>query len=57
MTAAEDLEEAVGCVVAALQPAADADWSVRAGTIEWSCRQTAEHIGQAQLHWASQVAL
>jgi hypothetical protein len=57
MTAADDLEEAVGCVVAALQPALDADWSVRAGVIEWSCRQTAEHIGQAQLHWASQLAV
>ncbi|MEU4192571.1 maleylpyruvate isomerase N-terminal domain-containing protein [Kribbella sp. NPDC026611] len=57
MTAAEDLESAVGCLVDALKPAVDADWSVRAGTIEWSCRETAEHIGQAHLHWASQLAV
>ncbi|NIK58167.1 hypothetical protein [Kribbella shirazensis] len=57
MVTAGDVESATECVVQALLPAADADWGVRAGTIEWSCRTTAEHIGQAQLHWASQLAV
>jgi uncharacterized protein (TIGR03083 family) len=54
---ASDVETATGCVVEALRPAVDADWAVPAGTIEWSCRKTAEHIGQANLHWASQLAV
>jgi uncharacterized protein (TIGR03083 family) len=54
---ADDVEVATECVVEALRPAVDADWAVPAGTIEWSCRKTAEHIGQAALHWASQLAV
>lgn len=44
-------------MIGALRPAVDADWAVPAGSIEWSCRATAEHIGQAHLHWASQLAV
>ncbi|TCC08695.1 maleylpyruvate isomerase N-terminal domain-containing protein [Kribbella soli] len=57
MVTAGDVEVATDCVVGALRPVVDADWGVRAGTIEWSCRKTAEHIGQAHLHWASQLAV
>ncbi len=57
MVTAGDVEVATECVVGALRPAVEADWGVRAGTIEWSCRKTAEHIGQAHLHWASQLAV
>ncbi|MFI5698324.1 maleylpyruvate isomerase N-terminal domain-containing protein [Kribbella sp. NPDC051586] len=57
MDKAEDLEVAVDCVVDALRPAVEADWDVPAGSIEWTCRATAEHIGQAHLHWASQLAV
>ncbi|WP_427891404.1 maleylpyruvate isomerase N-terminal domain-containing protein [Kribbella sp. GL6] len=57
MLTADDVETATDCVVEALRPAVDADWGVPAGSIEWSCRKTAEHIGQANLHWASQLAV
>ncbi|MFF0341932.1 maleylpyruvate isomerase N-terminal domain-containing protein [Kribbella sp. NPDC004875] len=57
MVTAEDLEVATDCVVDALRPATDADWSVPAGSLEWSCRDTAQHIGQAHLHWASQLVV
>jgi uncharacterized protein (TIGR03083 family) len=57
MVSADDLETAAECVIQTLRPAVDADWTVPAGGLEWSCRQTAEHIGQAHLHWASQLAV
>ncbi|MFG1621604.1 maleylpyruvate isomerase N-terminal domain-containing protein [Kribbella sp. NPDC049227] len=57
MITADDLESAVDGLVQALRPAVDADWNVPAGSIEWTCRATAEHLGQAKLHWASQLAV
>ena len=57
MVTADDLETAVRCLVTALRPAVDADWDTPAGSIDWTCRATAEHIGQAHLHWASQLAV
>jgi len=35
----------------------DQDWSILADGLEWSCRQTLEHIPSAQLFYASQLAL
>lgn len=32
------------------------DWSVNAGELEWSCRQTLEHIPNAQMFYACQLA-
>lgn len=54
---ADDIDAAVICVLDALRPAVDEDWDVPAGTLEWTCRDTAEHIGQAHMHWASQLAV
>ena len=45
MVTADDLEAALSSMVATLNPATDRDWSVRAGTLEWDCWHTAEHIG------------
>jgi len=39
----DDLEQLTTCVADAWTSAADRDWSVPAGRLEWSCTQTAEH--------------
>lgn len=39
----DDLNLLSACVAAAWSAGADRDWSVRAGTLEWSCTQTADH--------------
>ena len=39
-----------------LRPLADRDWSVRAGTLDWSCRETLAHIGHDLLAYAAQLA-
>ena len=42
---ADDLDSVISCVMSGLLPITDRDWSVRAGTLEWDCWHTAEHIG------------
>jgi len=54
---ADGLDAAVSDVVAALRPAAGRDWSVRAGDLDWDCWHTAEHIGDALLSYAVQLAV
>ncbi len=39
----EDLDELTRLVVEAWRSGSDRDWSVPAGTLEWSCLRTAEH--------------
>jgi hypothetical protein len=39
----------------ALEPVLDADWSVTAGDLEWTCRHTAGHISDDLFSYASQV--
>jgi len=41
----------------ALSDLVDLDWSTRAGELDWSCRQTLEHIPMTNLFYASQLAL
>jgi hypothetical protein len=45
---------AVGC--AALAPAVDADWSVPARDLEWSCHRTLQHMAEAPLFHATHLA-
>jgi hypothetical protein len=39
----EDLDDLTRVVAGAWRSGADRDWSARAGTLEWSCLQTADH--------------
>ncbi|WP_149552938.1 GNAT family N-acetyltransferase [Streptomyces marokkonensis] len=51
------MEEAVAHCVATLGAVADRDWAgVRAGRLEWSCRETAEHIASDLIAYAGQIA-
>ncbi|MPY34810.1 GNAT family N-acetyltransferase [Streptomyces adustus] len=53
----KQVEEAVAGCVAALGKAVDADWTaVKAGRLEWDCRQTATHMAGALLAYAGQLA-
>src|ERR1700735_5556933 len=52
---AGDVDAAIACVMSGLLPLTDRDWSVRAGTLEWDCRHTAEHIGDCLLSYAWQL--
>jgi len=51
------VEEATAEMVAVLTPQADADWHVRAGSLEWSCWETAAHVAHDLLAYAGQVAV
>lgn len=42
--------------VAAMRVAADSDWSVRAGTLVWTCWQTANHLVDVVYSYAFEVA-
>ncbi|MBG0562425.1 maleylpyruvate isomerase N-terminal domain-containing protein [Actinoplanes aureus] len=52
---ADHVEAAKTAMLAALTPAAEADWGVAAGTLEWSCRETAAHIAHDLLAYATQL--
>ena len=49
------LAVAAGCR-AALEGALDADWSVRAGDLDWTCRRTLDHMLDTLLHYAAHFA-
>jgi len=53
----EDVKAAAAVCREALSNFVDLDWSVRAGGLDWTCRQTLEHMPQTQLSYASQLAL
>lgn len=56
-TGAHQLEEAVASCLAVLRTATDRDWDgVKAGRLEWSCRDTAEHIAGDLISYAGQLA-
>ncbi len=51
------MEEAVADCVAALGAVVDRDWTgVRAGRLEWDCRETAVHIASDLIAYAGQLA-
>lgn len=52
---ADDVTAAVAAAVAALSPAVDADWSARAGDLEWTCWETAEHVADDLFFYAAQL--
>ena len=54
---AGDLDAAIACIMSGLLPLTDRDWSVRAGSLEWNCWHTAEHIGDCLLSYAWQLAV
>jgi enamine deaminase RidA (YjgF/YER057c/UK114 family) len=51
-----DLHSTLTLVVAELRRHTAADWDVPAGTLAWSCRDTAAHIAHDLLAYAGQVA-
>ncbi|MET9149484.1 GNAT family N-acetyltransferase [Streptomyces sp. NPDC004042] len=53
----EQVERAVADAVAMLRTVVDREWDgVRAGRLEWDCRQTAEHVAGDLLAYAGQLA-
>ncbi|MCC9686678.1 GNAT family N-acetyltransferase [Streptomyces sp. MNU103] len=51
------MEAAVAHSVAALGAVTDRDWAgVRAGRLEWTCRETAEHVAGDLIGYATQLA-
>ncbi len=52
----EDVRAAAAAFRETLSSAVDLDWSVRAGGLDWTCRQTLEHIPNTQISYASQLA-
>ncbi|MFE9423924.1 maleylpyruvate isomerase N-terminal domain-containing protein [Kitasatospora sp. NPDC006697] len=51
-----DVDQAVRATLALLAPHSGADWSVPAGSLTWSCRETAAHIAHDLLAYAAQLA-
>ncbi|MGW0998965.1 hypothetical protein [Streptomyces sp. NPDC002520] len=52
---AADVERAVRLAVSALRRAEGADWSVRAGSLEWDCWETVEHLADDLFSYAVQL--
>ena len=48
----ESVQAAAAAVVAALQPGIDADWSVKAGDLDWSVDRTISHMTGASARYA-----
>ncbi|MFH0174827.1 maleylpyruvate isomerase N-terminal domain-containing protein [Streptomyces cacaoi] len=52
---ADDVQEAVRSAVAALRGAEAADWDAKAGSLDWSCRETVEHLADDLFAYAAQL--
>ncbi|WP_395571780.1 hypothetical protein [Streptomyces sp. BK79] len=52
---ADDLDLAVRLAVALLREAPAAAWDTRAGTLEWTCWETVEHLGDDLFAYAAQL--
>lgn len=52
---ADDLAATVAGCVGALHAGLDADWSEPAGVLDWSCRDTAEHLAEDLFCYAAQL--
>ena len=53
----DDVRASAAACHEALAGLVDRDWSILASGLDWSCRQTLEHIPSAQLFYASQLAV
>ena len=51
-----DLDQAVAEMLRVLAPHESADWRRRAGTLTWSCWQTAAHVAHDLIAYAGQLA-
>ncbi|GAA5199688.1 hypothetical protein GCM10023322_75920 [Rugosimonospora acidiphila] len=51
-----DVDQAVAEIVQALAPHESADWQRPAGTLDWSCWETAAHVAHDLLAYAGQLA-
>lgn len=52
----DDLRRAADVVAQTLTPHVEADWSVKAGDLEWTCRKTIDHSIDAMLWYAANLA-
>jgi hypothetical protein len=52
---ADDLSHAVQLAVAALREAPPAAWDRKAGTLEWDCWETVEHLSDDLFAYAVQI--
>lgn len=55
-TEGEYVVSALAEMAAVLEPAAAADWTTRAGPLEWTCWKTAAHLAHDLIAYAGQVA-
>jgi hypothetical protein len=53
---ADDLDEAIGLAVAVLDGAPTDAWDRKAGTLDWTCWETAEHLADDLFAYAAQLA-
>jgi len=51
----KDVELAVADMVSVLTPQVDQDWQVHAGSLDWTCWETAAHVGHDLLAYATQI--
>src|ERR1700754_312242 len=52
---ADDVSRAVALAAETLRAAAGLDWTVPAGTLEWSCWETVEHMSDDLFAYAAQM--
>ena len=52
----EDLLVAIAATRETLTPALEADWEVPAGGLDWTCRQTLDHIANTMIFYATHLA-
>jgi hypothetical protein len=55
MLSADDLDQAVRLSLTTLRTAESADWDVPAGTLSWTCWETAEHLADDYFAYAAQL--
>lgn len=53
---AQDVLDALRLSQQALIPHASADWTQRAGTLDWDCRRTLDHLADGQSAYAGRLA-